>query len=61
MNNLSVLGRIVGLMEKTYSFLFTLSKVIYVVMWRVCLWLKRLDSRLTEEKKSLIAEESKMV
>lgn len=32
-NNPSVPGRIVGLIERTQSFLFTLSEVIYTVMW----------------------------
>lgn len=50
LSNPSVLGRIVGLIEKTQSFLLTLSGVIYVLMWRVCLWLKRLDRRITEGK-----------
>lgn len=60
LSNPPVLGRIVGLIEKTQSFLLTLSEVIYVLMWRVCLWLKRLDRRITEGENSLMGEEGKI-
>lgn len=38
------------LIEKTYYLLFTFSAVIYAVIWRVYLWLKRLDRKLTKGK-----------
>lgn len=48
LSNPSALGRIVGLIEKTQSFSLVLIEVIYVLMWRVCLWLKRLVRKITE-------------
>lgn len=44
-NNPSAHGGIARLTEKTQSFLFTLSEVIYAVRWRVCPWLKQLNRR----------------
>lgn len=56
-NNPSARGGIARLTEKTQSFLFTLSEVIYAVRWRVCPWLKQLDRRRKGRRPETAREE----